>query len=152
MTLLSDIAGSPEAKTALQDFVSRYQQGPPQQGYSNQEVMNHYQQVAPKLSNQDYLQAAEAAFSNMSPEQRTQFAQFLSQQAQQRGIQLPAAQGASPGQQQDPGFLAQVTNQLHQQPGGLPQLFGSGALENTVVKAALAGIVAKAAQNIMTRA
>ncbi len=98
-----------------QDFINRYQQGAPQEGYSNQEVAQQYQQVVPQLSPQQYQQAAAQSFQNMSPDQRQQFGQLLQQQAQQQGMNLPMQQGGY----QDPNTLAQYTSQVHQQNPGL---------------------------------
>jgi len=107
-----------------QTFVSRYQQGAPHEGYSNQEVAQQYQQVVPQLSPQQFLQAAQQAFQNMSPDQRQQFGQLLQQQAQQQGYAAPQMQ--APATYQDPNALAQMTTQVHQQnPGLLGSLLGA---------------------------
>lgn len=98
-----------------QDFINRYQQGAPTEGYSNQEVAQQYQQVVPQLSPQQFQQAAAQSFANLSPQQRMQFAQMLQQQAQQQGLNVPMQQGAG----QDPNMLAQMTTQVHQQNSGL---------------------------------
>ena len=62
---------------------------------------------------------------------------------------------------QDPGYLAQVTGQMHQQqPGILGQLLGSALgggggggsqsmLESPIAKAALAGVAAMAVKQMM---
>lgn len=153
MSFLQQLLGSSQHRQDYQDFVNRYQQGAPAEGYSDQEVANRYQQVAPQLPQQDYIQAAEAAFERMSPDERSKFGQFLQQQAQQQNIVAPNAQAATPQQLQNPGFLAQLTGQVHQQaPGLLGQLLGGGSgggLNNTIAKAALAGITAMAAQRMM---
>ena len=60
-----------------QEFVNRYQQGAPSEGYSNQEVAQQFQQVAPQLSPEQFQQAAAQSFANMSPEQRMQFGQMV---------------------------------------------------------------------------
>jgi len=98
-----------------ESFVNRYQQGAPAEGYSNQEVMQQYQQVVPQLSPQQFQQAAAQAFANLSPDQRMQFAQMLQQQAQQQGLNVPMQQNVA----QDPNMLAQMTTQVHQQSSGL---------------------------------
>jgi len=104
-----------------QDFITRYQQGAPSEGYSEQEVAQHYQQVVPQLSPQQFEQAAAQSFANLSPEQRMQLAQLLGQQAQQQGMNVPMPQGMG----QDPNMLAQFATQAHQQnPGLLGQLLG----------------------------
>lgn len=139
-----------------QNFANQYQQGMPPQSYNGQELLNRYQQVAPNLDQNQFLQAAEAAFQNMTPQQRQQFGQYLAQQGQQAGINIPQAGG----DYQNPGLLAQMAGYLHQQqPGLLGQLFsgggggggqgGSSLLENPVVKSALAGIVSMAIQHAL---
>lgn len=98
-----------------QDFISRYQQGPIDQGYSDEEAIQHYQNVARHADPATMQRASEQAFSNMSPDQRSQMAQLLQQQ--------------SGGQQvsTDPRQMAGMVSQMHQQnPGGLAGLLGGG--------------------------
>jgi hypothetical protein len=144
----------------MQNYVQRYQQGPPHEGYSDQEVMQRFQQVAPQLGPQEFQQAAVQAFNNMSPDQRTQFGQYVQQQLQAQGIPMQGFNQAQGSQQnyQDAGYLAQQATQLHQQqPGLLGQLLGGGGssggggglLANPAAKAALAGIAAMAISNAM---
>ncbi len=141
----------------MQDFVQRYQQGSPTDGYSDQEAVQRFQQVAPQLPPQQFQQSAQDAFERMSPQQRMQLGQELMQSAQQQGVSLPQ-QG---GNLQDPGALAQMVTNVHQQsPGLLPQLLGAGRssggqgggmLSSPIAKAALAGIAAMAVQRMMSR-
>lgn len=108
-----------------QEFINRYQQGDPSEGYSNQEVAQQFSQAVPQLSPQQFQQAAMQAFQNMSPQQREQFGQAVQQQAQQQGF---GVQQMQPGGFQDPNALAQYTTQVHQQqPGFLGQLLGGAA-------------------------
>jgi hypothetical protein len=160
MGLLDSLLSGPQQQQDYQDYVQRYQQGPPHEGYSDQEVLQRYQQVAPQLGPQEFRTAAEQAFSNMPPDQRVQYGQYVGQQLQGQGLPMP---GFAPGQgnpqlYQDPGYLAQQTAQLHQQqPGLLGQLLGGGGggggggglLANPAAKAALAGIAAMAISNAM---
>lgn len=142
----------------VQDFAHRYEQGSPTEGYSDQEAMQRYQQIAPKLSPGAYLQAAGQTLSQMSPEQRTQLGQQLQQQASQQGISFPAVQSA-PQQHQSPGPLAQVLTQFHQQqPGLLGQLLGGKGsqggstdqiFDSPLAKMALAGIAAYGAKQML---
>jgi len=117
MGLLGDLLGGLQPHEA-QDFVQRYQQGSPSEGYSDQEVLQRFQQVAPQLSPQQFQQAAAQSFANMPPNQLAQFGQMLQQQAQQQGIGFPQVGGF-----QEPNALAQAAAQVHQQsPGLLGQL------------------------------
>jgi hypothetical protein len=167
MGLLDKVLGNAQQQQELQNYVQRYEQGAPHEGYSDQEVLQRYQQVAPQLGQQDYLNAAEQAFNRMSPQDRAQFGQFVQQQAQSHGVSVPGfGQGASPEAYQDPHYLAQQAAQLHeQQPGLLSQLLGaaagaaggnnqansqgSGLIGSPVAKAALAGIAAMAVSNAL---
>ena len=69
----------------------------------------------------------------------------------QRIMALPGFQGGGMGSYQDPGALAQAMTQAHQrQPDLLQQVLGpGGALSNPLAKAALAGVAAMAAKQIM---
>jgi len=159
MGLLDTLLGNPQQQQDYQQYVTRYQQGAPHEGYSDQEVLQRYQQVTPQLPPQDYERAAEQAFDRMSPEERTQFGQYVQQQAQAQN--LPAqgfGQEVAPQAYADSRYLAQQTAQLHQQqPGILSQLLGAGGgnasgggmLGTPVAKAALAGIAAMAISNAM---
>jgi hypothetical protein len=160
MGLLDTLLSNPQAQQDLQGYVQRYQQGPPHEGYSDQEVVQRYQQVAPQLPPQQYQMAAQQAFNNMSPDQRVQFGQYVEQQLQSQGMPMQAFSPGAGNQQmyQDPNFLAQQATQLHQQqPGLLGQLLGGGGgggggtglLANPAAKAALAGIAAMAISNAM---
>jgi hypothetical protein len=147
MSFLQNLLGDSQQQQDYQQFINRYQQGPPEHGYSDREAWQRYQQVAPQLPPQDYEQAALAAFQRMSPDQRQQFGQYV----QQQGLQLPGFQQGGMGNYQDPGQLAQAMRQAHQQsPDILQNLLGSGgALSNPMVKAAVAGIAAMAARQML---
>ncbi|HLH22029.1 MAG TPA: hypothetical protein VK066_05875 [Chloroflexota bacterium] len=153
MSFLQNLLGG-QHQEEYQGFVNRYQQGAPDQGYSNTEVAQRYQQVAPQLPADMYQQSAEQAFERMTPEQRQQFAEWLQTHAQQQGVNVPAFNQGGTNYAQNPGALAQMTTQVRQQqPDLLDQLLGghSGtALDNPVVKAAAAGIVAMAAQRFLS--
>ena len=168
MNMLENLLGG-QNQADYQGFVNRYEQGAPHEGYTGQEVMDRYQQIAPNLPANNYIQAAEQAFERMPPQQRQEFGQFLQQQAQQRGVNIPQlSQGAAPEQFQNSGFLAQALGAVHQQqPGLVGQLLGDvmggggsgggggtsggtgGILSNPAAKAALAGIAAMAAKQFM---
>ncbi|HVI83884.1 MAG TPA: hypothetical protein VNA86_01110, partial [bacterium] len=68
MGLLETILGSAGQLQDFQDFVNRYREGLPHEGYSGQEVLNRYQQVAPQIPAEDYERAAQEAFQRMSPQ------------------------------------------------------------------------------------
>jgi len=157
------LGGGQQQQQESQDFIQRYQQGHPAQGYSDQEVIDRYQQVAPQLPPDVYQQSAEQAFARMSPQERQQFAEYMRQQAQRQNVQIPDfnQDGVDDRFQQDPRALAQATARVQQQqPGFLGGLFGGGGggggssqggtpQMNTAQKAALAGIAAIALKTVM---
>src|SRR5919202_133286 len=164
MNMFEQLLGGGQQRQEYQDFTQRYDQGAPWQGISDQEAYNRFQQVAPQLPPQMYQQSAQQAFERLDPQQRMQLGQYLQQQAQQQNVTFPHQGGMDAFQ--DPGYLAQVTGQMHQQqPGILGQLLGGalgggggggggGAgsqsmLDSPIAKAALAGIAAMAVKQMM---
>jgi hypothetical protein len=145
MGVLDSLLANPSQQQDYQDFVGRYQQGQPHEGYTDQEVVQRYQQVAPNLSPQEYQAAAEQSYARLSPQERLQLGQYLQQQAQQQGL-AGFGQGVPVDQYQDPRYLARATAQVHQQQPGLlgGLLGGGGGGGNPLAKAALAGIAATA--------
>lgn len=104
---------SSQQQQQAQDFVNRYQQGAPDQGYTDQEAAQHYQNVAQNADPATIQRAAEQTFNGMDPAQRTQVSQMLQQQGG--------------GGSSDPREMAGTVAQLHQQnPGGLASMFGMG--------------------------
>src|ERR687894_1307797 len=110
----------------IEDFINRYQQGP--QAISEQEAADRYREVAPQLSSEDHMRAAQAAFARMSPEERAEFGRYMAEQAQRQGHDfIDLNQDGIDDRLQDPDYLARTTTQAHQkQPGLLGQLFGGG--------------------------
>jgi hypothetical protein len=168
MDLLEQLIGGGQQRQQYQEFANRYDQGAPWQGISDQEAINHYNQIAPQLPPQLYQESAQEAFARLTPEQRMQLGQYLQQQAQQQGVGgLPGVNPSGMTHQfQDPGYLAQATSRMEQQqPGILGQLLGgalgggmgsatgSGGqsmLDNPIAKAALAGVAAMAVKKMMS--
>jgi len=101
-----------------QDFISRYQQGANDQGYSHDEALQHFQNVAQNADPATMQRAAEQTFAGMDSNQRTQVSQMLQQQS---GMQQ------SGGASNDPRQMAGMVSQIQQQnPSGLASLFGGG--------------------------
>jgi hypothetical protein len=151
-TILRGIFGGQEGDdrpyTQAQDFVGRYEEGPPWTNFSGQEALERYRQVAPQLPPEQFERAAEQAFGRMDPQQRLQFAQMLQQRAGGFGA-------GTDFQLDDPRQLARLTTQFQrQEPEGLAALFGGGGrersgglgdlIDNPIAKAALGGIAAMA--------
>ncbi len=153
MNLLEMLMGNSQSRAGFEDFLNRFEEGPPSEGYEDQEVLDRYGQVAHQSSPSDYEQAACDAFGHLSQADREEFGQLLAGQAQSRGLDLP---GLTPSQGQgfgDLDWLTNITSQIHQQPGLLRDLLGGltgsggtsssgGLLSSPLAKAALAGITA----------
>ena len=105
--------------------MSRYEQGPASEGYSDQGVLNRYGSVAHKVSPAEYEQATREAFDRLSPEERAEFASYLEERARTRNIRLPQREAGLGGGQGDLDWLSKITGQIHQQPGALRDLLGS---------------------------
>jgi hypothetical protein len=160
MDLFEMLMGGGKNKHEYEDFASRYDQGHPSEGYSDEEVLERYGSVAHSVSATDYQQAAQEAYARLSPEERAEFGQSLQQRAQTKGIDVPA-----PPQRQsgfgDLGWLSNATSQLHQQPGVLREILGGLAggsksgggslLSSPIAKAALAGITATLVKRALGR-
>ncbi len=157
--------GGQESEHDYRNFVNRYEQGLPHEGYSDEEVSSRYQQVSRHLPPDLYQQSAQEVFSRMSPQQRMQFGQYLQQQARQQNFNFPDLnQDGIDDRLQDPRYLAQATGRIHQQqPDMLGQLLngaagslmggnrGGNALNNPLAKGAMAGIAAMAVKHLMER-
>jgi len=161
MDLLEMLMGSSDTRTGFEDFLKRFEDGPPSEGYADQEVLDRYGDVAHKVSPSEYQQAARDAFTHLSPADREELGQLLSGQAQGKGLDLP---GLTPKPSQgfgDLDWLANITSQLHQQPGLLRDLLGgltggnrsgsagSSILSSPIAKAALAGIAAMLVKRVL---
>jgi len=161
MGLLEDLLGSGQAQRLFTDFVNRYEQGHPSEGYSDQEVVDRYGQVAHAVPPDQYAQAAQEALSRLSPEERAAFVKMLQERAAAKGVPLPSQVGP------DPGELGQVLTGLHQTPGRLRDILGGGGgtdvpatqaggpnaltglLASPLARAALAGITAMVVKKIV---
>jgi hypothetical protein len=160
MNLFEMLTGAGKNKQDYEDFASRYEQGHPSEGYSDEEVLDRYGSVAHSVSANDYEQAAQESYARLSPDERAEFGRYLQQRAQNKGIDVPAP---PPGQSGfgDLGWLSNATSQLHQQPGVLREILGglvggskSGGgslLSSPIAKAALAGITATLVKRALGR-
>ena len=157
MGILDDLLGGGARQRDFTDFVNRYEQGQPSEGYSDQEVVQRYSDVAHAVPPDQYAQAAQEALARLSPQERAAFVKMLQERAQAHGTKLPAQ--VAP----DPQDLGQVLTNLHQTPGLLRDLLGGGApssapaasgesgsiLASPLAKAALAGIAAMVVKRVM---
>lgn len=166
MNLLESIFGSNrETENDYRNFINRYEQGPPSEGYSDEEVFNRYQQVSRQIPPDLYEESAREAFSRMSPQERMQFGHYLQQQARSSNSNFPDLnQDGIDDRFQDPNYLAQTTGRIHQQqPDILSQIFGAATgglmgsqggqggniFNNPLAKGAMAGIAALAAKKLL---
>jgi hypothetical protein len=155
MNLFENLFGGQQRQEA-EDFFNRYQQGHPAEGYSEEEVMQHYQTVTGSVPDEVYEQSAEESFARLSPQERKEFFQFLRQKAQQQqGAKdfVDLNQDGADDRYQAPHELAQLTTCMRrQQPGFLEQMLGGGGqgmLGNPLAKGALAGIAAMAMRKMI---
>jgi hypothetical protein len=153
MGLLDNLLGGGSQRQHVQDFVQRYEQGRPWEGVSDEEAAQHYNNVAQQMDPQDYRVAAEEAMNRLSPEERTELAEHLRQQARQQDVNFPGLHDTP--NLEHPGVLAGLMSAMHgQQPGILGQLLGGSSaggsgVQSNVAKAALAGIAAIGLKKVM---
>ena len=114
MDVLNNILGNPEKRSQYDDFIDRYQQGSPYDGIDDDEAVQRYQEITPQLSDRDYEDSAKAAYSQLTPEERREFSQYLRQRAQQRGMTDFDGDGID-DRLEDPAELAKRTTQVRQQ-------------------------------------
>jgi hypothetical protein len=159
MGILDDLLAGGQLQKQYKDFVDRYEQGDPSQGYSDKEVLKRYGEVSHAVPPDQYAQAAQEALSRLSPEERAAFVKMLQERAAARGVTLPGK--VAP----DPKDLGKVLTDLHEKPGQLRDILGpSGAqpqeqasgsspitdmLSSPMAKAVLAGIAAMVVKRVM---
>jgi len=158
MGLLDELLAGGQRQQEYKDFIERYEQGDPSQGYSDQEVLKRYGEVSHAVQPDQYAQAAQEALSKLSPEERAAFVKLLQQRAAARGLTLPGPVAT------EPKDLGQVLTDLHKKPGQLRDMLGAPAqpqaqapgsspitdiLTSPMAKAVLAGIAAMVVKNVM---
>jgi hypothetical protein len=150
MGILDELLAGGQRQKEYGDFVKRYEQGDPSEGYSDQEVLKPPDQ---------YAQAAQEALSKLSPEERAAFVKMLQDRAATRGVTLPRQVAPEPKE------LGQVLTDLHAKPGQLRDMLGGAAaqpqgqpsgssaitdiLTSPMAKAVLAGIAAMVVKRVM---
>ncbi len=157
MKIIDEMLGRGPLQDMFRDFVKRYENGHPAEGYSDEEVVERYREVAHAVPPDQYAQAAQEALAKLSPEERAEFVTMLQERARTRGVALPPQVGT------DPSDLGKVVTDLHQKPGQLRDILsgdsepraGSGSsqltgiLASPIAKAAMAGIAAMIARRVM---
>jgi hypothetical protein len=161
MGILDDLLSGGQRQKEYTDFLDRYEQGHPSQGYSDAEILKRYGEVSHAVSTDQYAQAAQEALSKLSPEERAVFVKMLQDRAATRGVTLPGKVAPEPKE------LGQVLTDLHKKPGQLRDMLGaddiqpeqqaSGSnpitdiLSSPMAKAVLAGIAAMVVKRVMAR-
>ena len=159
MGILDDLLAGGQRQNEYKDFVNRYEQGAPSEGYSDQEVLKRYGEVSHAVAPDQYAQAAQEALSKLSPAERAALVKMLQDQAAARGVTLP------PTVAPEPKELGQVLTDLHKKPGQLRDMLGAPAqpqgqggsnpigdiLSSPMAKAVLAGIAAMVVKRVMAR-
>ena len=162
MGILDDLLGNEQLQKQYKDFVKRYEQGDPSEGYSDQEVLKRYGEVSHAVPPDEYAQAAQEALGKLSPEERAEFLEMLQERAAARGVKLPGKVAS------DPKDLGEVLSDLHEKPGQLRDILGGGnvgqpqaqasgsnpitdMLSSPMAKAVLAGIAAMVVKRMMGR-
>jgi hypothetical protein len=164
MDLFEILRGGGEKRQQYEDFTRRYEQGKPWEGYSDEEVLDRYGEVAHTVPPADYEAAVRDALARLSPQEQAEFLRALQERARARGVAAPPPRGPGAGGGLDD--LARSVREMHEQPGrlrdvltrpstearggvseagaaptGLPS--GAGSIfDNPLAKAALAGITA----------
>jgi hypothetical protein len=162
MGILDDLLGNEQLQKQYKDFIKRYEQGDPSEGYSDQEVLKRYGEVSHAVPPDEYAQAAQEALGKLSPEERAEFLEMLQERAAARGVKLPGKVAS------DPKDLGEVLTDLHEKPGQLRDILGGGnigqpqaqasgsnpitdMLSSPMAKAVLAGIAAMVVKRMMGR-
>jgi hypothetical protein len=161
MGLLDDLLGNEQLQKQFKDFVQRYEQGEPSEGYSDQEVLERYGEVSHAVTREEYAQAAQEALGKLSPEERAEFLKMLQERAAARGLKLPGKAAS------DPKDLGKVLTEIHEKPGQLRDILGgpdlgsqtqeqaaesnpiTDMLSSPMAKAVLAGIAAMVVKRMM---
>ena len=120
MGILDELLGGGQIQKDYKDFVDRYEQGDPSEGYSDQEVLKRYGEVSHAVPPDQYAQAAREALGKLSPEDRAEFLKMLQERAAARGVTLPREVAS------DPKDLGKVLTDLHEKPGQLRDILGGG--------------------------
>ena len=158
MGILDELLAGGQLQKEYRDFVNRYEQGDPSQGYSDQEVLKRYGEVSHAVPPDQYAQAAQEALSKLSPEERAAFVKMLQDRAAARGVTLPRQVAPEPKE------LGKVLTDLHVKPGQLRDILGGGAqpqqqasgsspmidiLRSPLAKAVLAGIATMVVKRVV---
>jgi hypothetical protein len=172
MDLFEILMGGGSKRQEYEDFGRRYEQGPPWEGYTDQEVLDRYGEVAHKLPAADYEAAVREALSRLSPGEQAAFLRDLQDRTRGRESSLREPRQETGGRDLDQ--LARSVRELHEEPGRLrdaltrqqggeprgvpggidpappaPSL-GEGLFQSPLAKAAIAGITAMLVRRMLS--
>jgi hypothetical protein len=160
MSLIDQIFGG-QRRQEVENFVDRYEQGPPSEGYDDQEVLDRYGEISHQVSEEDYQEAARRSLDRLSPEERIELGRHIKERARQRRLHLPELNEYEEENFQNSSDLAELLGKLHRKPGQLRDLLGGRStsqgrqggniFDNPLAKAVLAGIAAMAVKRLMGR-
>ena len=157
MDLFDELAGGGRRRNEYEDFVRRYDNGPPWEGISDDEVFSRYDEIGSRLPDNDYEEAAQEAFSRLSPQERREFIRHVRSRGRERNMRFPDFDDdRMDDEYMDPSRLARMTSRMRSQnPNILGQLLGGGGggspLGNPLATAVLGGITAMAAKKMLRR-
>ena len=114
------LGGGQKKRQEYEDFAHRYDEGPPSEGYSDQEVLDRYGEVAHKMPAQDYEAAVRDAMSRLSPEEQAELLRSIQERTRGRGASAPEPRAGGAGAGLDD--LARSVRELHEQPGRLREV------------------------------
>jgi hypothetical protein len=97
MGILDELLGGGQRQKEYRDFVDRYEQGHPSEGYSDQEVLKRYGDVSHAVPPNQYAQAAIEALGKLSPEDRAAFVKMLQERAGASATSGARTEGTGPG-------------------------------------------------------
>jgi len=95
MGILDELLAGGQRQKEYSDFVDRYEQGRPSEGYSDQEVLKRYGEVSHAVPSDQYAQAAQEALSKLSPEDAAGSSRGPWRHA--AGKRGPGTEGSGPG-------------------------------------------------------
>src|SRR3974377_1749794 len=88
MGILDELLSGGQRQKDYGDFVKRYEQGAPSEGYSDQEVLKRYGEVSHAVPPDQYAKAAQEALGKLSPQEEAAFVKMLQERAAARGVTL----------------------------------------------------------------
>ena len=157
MSLMDMLRQGGGRRDEYEDFVKRFEEGDPTEGYDEDEARRRYDEVDGELDDDEYELSAREAFERLAPDQRRELGRLLRHEGRSRNVDFGEDDADDDARYEDAGTLARMTRKARKQPGGLGALLGGGGggaggmLGNPLAKAALAGVAAMAAKRLIRR-